>query len=47
MSFTARNFMPVLHEVMAYDLRGIWMIPLNCKDRMGGGGGGSGGDKIT
>lgn len=42
MSLTARNFMPVLPEVMKCDLRDIWEILLHSKDSMG-----SVGDKIT
>jgi hypothetical protein len=36
MSLTARNFMPVLHEEMTYDLRDIWEILLHSKDSMVG-----------
>ena len=39
---TARSFMPVLLEVIASDLRDIWVILLNFKDSMAGVG-----DKIT
>jgi len=42
MSLTARNFMPVLPEVMTCDLRDKWEILLHSKDSMG-----SVGDKIT
>jgi hypothetical protein len=36
MSLATRNFVPVLHEVIARGLRDIWIILLHFKGTMGG-----------